>query len=89
MLLDEDSVQRGVKVLSIPNSRGLDRRERIEHRARSERDPGFAQSAGEMGDVLRQDAAGLPVRLPKSRSFRVARSHFGGEAPVARIAPKR
>ncbi len=57
MLLHKDSVQRGVKVLSIPDARRLDRRERIEHRARPEGNPGFTQGAGEMEDVLRQDAA--------------------------------
>ena len=57
MLLDEDSVQRGVKVLPIPDARRLDRRERIEHRARTQRDARLAQGAGEMDDVLRQDAA--------------------------------
>ena len=57
MLLDEDSVQRGVKVLSIADASRLDRRERIEHRARTQGDACLAQGTGEVDDVLRQDAA--------------------------------
>ena len=56
MLLDEDSMQGRVKVVSTADARGLDRRKCVEHRARSERQAGFAQGAGEMDDVLRQEA---------------------------------
>ena len=39
MLLHEDRVQRRVKVLPIPNARRLDRRQRVEHRARPKGTP--------------------------------------------------
>ena len=57
MLLDEDRVQRRVEVLAVAEARRLDRRERVEHRARPQRHARLAQGAGEMDDVLRQDAA--------------------------------
>ena len=56
MLLDEDSMERRVEVLAIADARGLDRGQRIEHRAGSERQAGFTQGAGEVDDVLRQEA---------------------------------
>ena len=75
MFLDEDRVQRRVKVLSIPNARRLDRRERIEHRARPDRNASFTQSAGEVDDVLRQDAAACRFGLYQRAHFGLARSH--------------
>ena len=57
MLLDEDRVQRRVEVFAIADARRLDRREGVEHRPRPERQAGFAQRAGEMDDVLRQQSA--------------------------------
>ena len=57
MLLDEDRMQGRVKVVAIADARGLDRGEGVEHHARSQRYAGFAQGAGEVDDVLRQEAA--------------------------------
>ena len=58
VLLDEDRVQGGVEVLPIAEARRLDRGERVEHRARSERHAGFAQRAGEVDDVFASAPAG-------------------------------
>jgi hypothetical protein len=63
MLLDEDGVQRGVEVLFIPDARRADRGQRIKHRARPEGDPGLTQGAGEVDDVLRQDAPACRLGL--------------------------
>ena len=61
-------MQRRVKVVSIADARGLDRGERVEHRARSERQAGLAQGAGEMDDVLRQDAAAAGGSASEARA---------------------
>ena len=63
MLLDEDRMQGRVKVVAVADARGLDRGEGVEHRARSERHAGFAQGAGEVDDVLREQAAALQARF--------------------------
>src|SRR3984957_17015432 len=69
MLLDEDRVQRGVEVRPIPDARRLDRGKRIEPRARPERNPGVAQGAREVGDVLRQGAAACRFGFPYGAHF--------------------
>ena len=83
MLLHEDRMQRGVKVLSIAYARGLHRGQRIQDRARSQRHPGVAQGAGEVRDVLRQDAAARRLGFQN-------RAHFAwlDLAPIARVVAK-
>ena len=69
MLLDEDRMQRRVKVLPIADARGLHRGERIEHRARSERHARLTQGAGEVDDVLRQRPAAGGLGFRKRAHF--------------------
>ena len=80
MLLDEDRMQGRVKVVSIADARGLDRGEGVEHRARSQRQAGFAQGAGEVDDVLRQQAAacglGFGMRGRQTISFALSRRRY-------------
>ena len=57
MLFDEDGVQRRIEVVAIAKPCRLDRGERVEHRARAERDARLTQRAGEVDDILRQRAA--------------------------------
>ena len=56
MLFDEDRMQRR-GTLTIPTARRLDGGQRIQHRAGPQPHAGLAQGAGEVDDVLRQDAA--------------------------------
>ena len=58
--LHEDRVQRPVEILARADARRLDGLDRIEHRARADRQAGGPQRAGEIGDVLGEAAARSP-----------------------------
>ncbi len=59
--LHEHRVQGPIKIIAGADAGGLDRFERIEHRARPDRNAGGAQRAGEVDDVLREAARLLPL----------------------------
>ena len=64
--LDEHRMQRPVEILAGADAGGLHRFQRIEHRARPDRNAGRAQRAGEIHDVFGEAA----VALCHSRSHR-------------------
>ena len=59
VFLHEDGVERPVEIRAVADPRGLDRLQRVEHRAGADGQPGVAQRAGEIGDVL---ARACPAR---------------------------
>ncbi len=73
--LHEHRVQRPVEVLAGADAGRFDRRERIEHRARPDRNAGRAQRAGEIDDVLGEAAAlsVLPSPTPPPAAPRAPR----------------
>ena len=58
MALHEHRVQRPVKIVPRADAGRFDRRQRVEHRTGTDRNPGRAQGAGEVNDVF-GEAAGL------------------------------
>ena len=70
--LHEDRVQRPIEVLAGGQAGGLNRLERIEHRARPDRQAGAAQRAGEIDDVVGKPACVCCLPLPLRE--RVARA---------------
>src|SRR5690606_37997244 len=55
--VDEDRMQRPVKILPAADARRLDGGEGLDHPAGTHRQAGAAQRAGEMQDILRKSAA--------------------------------
>jgi hypothetical protein len=86
MLLDKDRMQRRVKILTIPDARGLDRRQRVKHGPWPQGHARIAQSAGEVGDVLRQDAAAPTIGFQNRAHLNGFGLISGGEAPDAQAA---
>ena len=68
--LHKHRVQRPVEILARADAGGLDRFERVEHRARADRDAGRTQRTGEVDDVFGEAAVGARPLLGRPLPLR-------------------
>ena len=76
-LLHEDGMERPVEIVARADAGRLHRADRIDHRGRADGQPGFAQRAGEIDDVVGDPAAAFARCDARSTSRRLSVCHPG------------